>query len=194
MAKATALTPDETRQLARLEAAVQAAVPHTLTMIEAGKALEAIRSRQLYRAISGSFDDYVQARFGMTRRRADQLIAFAGIHDAAHETGTAVLGLSERSLRPLAGMDPDEVKDTISEAAADPAGVTPATIRKAAARRKKPKVAKAPRPWRQKVPCALVVVTLGRKAAAAGIDIEAALLAALEAHRRDRGGRAGEAA
>lgn len=194
MAKANALTPDEARQLARLEAAVQAAVPHTLTMVEAGKALATIRDRQLYRATSGSFDDYVQARFGMTRRRADQLVAFAGIHDAAGELRTAVLDSSERTLRPLAGMAPEEVQATISEAAADPDGVTPATIRRAAARRKKTKAAKAPRPWRQKVPCALVVVTLGRRAAAAGVDIEAALLAALEAHRRDRGGRAGEAA
>lgn len=194
MAKANQLTPDEARQLARLEATVQSAVPHTLTMVEAGKALATIRDRQLYRATASSFDDYVHARFGMTRRRADQLIAFAGIQDAAGELRTAVLDLSERSLRPLAGMEPAEVQATISEAAADPAGVTPATIRKAASRRKKPKAAKAPRPWRQKVPCALVVVTLGRKAAAAGVDIEAALLAALDAHRRGRGDRAGEAA
>lgn len=194
MAKANALTPDEARQLARLEAAVQAAVPHTITMVEAGKALEAIRSRQLYRATASSFDDYVQTRFGMTRRRADQLIAFAGIEAAAGELRTAVLDLSERAVRPLAGMAPEEVQATLSEAAADPAGVTPATIRRAAARRKKTKAAKAPRPWREKVPGAVVTVVFNRRAVAAGIDVEAALVAALEKHRRDRGGRAGEAA
>lgn len=190
---ANTLTADEARQLARLEAQVEAGINSVMVMIDAGKALAAIRDRQLYR-LSGTWDDYCQTRFRITRRRADQLISFAGVNDAIQETGTVVPKISERAARPLVGMDAVTVKAVIAEAADDPAGITPASIRKAAARRKKPKAAKAPRPWRQKVPCAVVVVELNRKAAAAGIDIEAALIAALEAHRQGRDGRAGEAA
>lgn len=193
MSATDTLSADEARQLARLEAQVDAGIGSVLVMIEAGKALAAIRDRQLYR-LSGTWEDYVQSRFRMTKRRADQLIAFAGVNDAVQEMGTTVPKISERAARPLVGMDAVTVRAVISEAADDPAGITPATIRKAAAKRKPAKAAKAPKPVRLKVPCAVVVVELNRKAAAAGVDIESALIAALEAHRQGRDGRAGEAA
>ena len=194
MPKPAQLTPDEQRQLARLEAQVAAAVPHINAMIDAGKALQAIRDRQLYRASAATFDQYVEARFGMTRRRADQLVAFAGVSTVLEELGTAVPEISERAARPLAGMDADTIREVIQEAAGDPAGVTPATIRKAASRRKKARSAKAPRPWRERVPCAIVTVVLNRRAAGAGVDVEAALLSALEKYRQARGDQAGAAA
>ena len=186
--KADTLSADERRQLDRLEAQVEAGVNSVMVLIEAGKALATIRDRQLYRT-SGTWEEYVHKRFRMTKRRCDQLIAFAGVNEVIQEMGTAVPKISERAARPLVGMDSDTVRVVLAEAAADPAGVTPATIRKAAGRRK-PKAAKAPRPVRLKVPCAIVTVALNAKAAKAGIDIEAALVAALEAHRRGRDGQA----
>lgn len=193
MTKAATLTADEQRQLARLEAQVDAGIGSVNVMIDAGKALATIRDRQLHRASAATWDEYVHARFKMTKRRADQLVSFAGVTDALQKMGTVVPEISERAARPLAGMDSDTVLKVIEDAANDPNGVTPASIRKAASRRK-PKAAKAPRPVRLKVPGAIVVVTLNAKAAKSGIDIEAALVAALDAHRRDRDGRAGEAA
>jgi hypothetical protein len=150
--------------------------------------LREIRQRQLYRHVAASWEAYLELH-GLTRRRADQLVAAAGVFEAvesvSQETGTAVPSLSERAIRPLVGLPPEEVTEAVIEAASSSDGITPASIRKAAGRRRKAKAAKAPRPARFRVPCGIVVVTLNRKAAAAGIDIEAALVAALEAVRRD---------
>jgi hypothetical protein len=190
MSKADTLSADERRQLERLEAQVDAGITSVMVMIEAGRALATIRDRQLFRASAASWDKYVSDRFKITRRRADQIVAFAAVHDTIQETGTRVPALSEKAVRPLVGMDADTVKVVLQEAGEEAGGVTPSSIRKAAAKRKKPKAAKAPRPVRLKVPCAVVIVELNRKASAAGIDIEAALVAALEAHRRGRDGQA----
>jgi hypothetical protein len=172
-------------QLEMLEGRVDAGIEAIDRMIEAGKALAVIRQRQLYRAASATWEGYVSTRFNLTKRRADQLIGFAEVQGVLDEMGTAVPKMSERSIRPLVGLDPEAVREVVSEASEDPAGVTPATLRKAAAKRKPKAKAKAPRPRRFKVPGGIVVVTLNAKAAAAGIDIEAALLAAVEAVRRD---------
>lgn len=193
MAKGT-LTEAERIVLARLEAAVEAGVSATMTVIEAGKALAEIRNRQLYRDFGGSWDDYVQTRFKITRRRADQLVSFAGVQDALKavqdETGTAVPTLSERAVRPLVGMDADTIKSVVAEAAGTPDGVTPATIRKAAGRRKA-KASKVPRPRRFKVPGAVVVVSFNRKGSGSAID---ALSAALRQAEDQLESQAGEAA
>ena len=174
---------------------VEAGIGGVEAMIEAGRALAEIRDSQLYRTTTTTWEAYVDQRFRITKRRCDQMIAFAGVVDAVSSSlGTTVPKLTERAIRPLVGMDAEAVEAVISEASEDPAGVTAASIRKAVAKRKKPKATKAPRPVRLKVPGAIVVVTLNRKASAAGIDIEAALLAALDAHRQGRDDRANEAA
>jgi hypothetical protein len=177
-------------QLEMLEGRVDAGIEAIDRMIEAGKALAVIRQRQLYRAASATWEGYVSTRFNLTKRRADQLIGFAEVQGVLDEMGTAVPKMSERSIRPLVGLDPDAVREVVSEASEDPAGVTPSSIRKAAAKRKPKAKAKAPRPWRQKVPCAVVSVVFNAKAQAAGVDVEAALVAALEAYRRQAGSEA----
>jgi hypothetical protein len=193
MAKGT-LTESERIALAKLESAVEAGVSATLTVIEAGKALATIRDRQLYRDSAATWDDYVQTRFRITRRRADQLVGFAGVQDALKavqdETGTAVPSLSERAARPLVGMDADTIKAVVAEASADADGITPATIRKAAGRRKA-KAAKAPRPRRFKVPGAIVTVTFNKKGSGSALD---ALAAAMRQAEDQLESQAGEAA
>lgn len=179
------LTADERAALARLEAKVQAGVTATMTMIEAGKALAEIRTRQLFRDSASTWDDYVHAAFKITRRRADQLIAFAGVQAALEETGTAVPVLSERAVRPLVGLSPDTISEIVSEAAETPEGVTATSIRKAASRRRKKAKLKVPRPVRLRVPGAVVEIAFNAKAAAGGFNVEAALQAALEASRRN---------
>ena len=177
--KAT-LTADEKAQLSRLEAVVEAGVKVTLPLIEAGKALAEIRRRQLYRDTAGSWDEYVQARFRITRRRADQLAAFAGVQEALEETGNPVPVFSEKAARPLVGLAKETVVAVVAEAAASPEGVTPETIRKAAAKRK-PKAAKAARPVRFKVPGWVIVATPNRKATGTVLEALASAMRQLEA-------------
>jgi hypothetical protein len=184
------LTDQDRADFARLNEAVGRAAKAAKAVIEGGRALREIRQRQLYRNVADSWEAYL-ALHGLNRRRADQLVAAAAVFEAvetvSHETGTVVPSLSERAIRPLVGLAPDDLNEAVIEAASSPDGITPATIRKAAGKRRKAKAAKAPRPRRFKVPGGIVVVTLNRKAAAAGIDTEAALMAALEAVRRDGG-------
>jgi len=182
------LTDQDRADFERFNEAVGRAVKAAKAVIAGGQALREIRQRQLYRHVAASWEAYLELH-GLTRRRADQLVAAAGVFEAvetvSHETGTAVPSLSERAIRPLVGLAQDDVAAAVAEAASSSDGITPASIRKAAGRRRKAKAAKAPRPVRFRVPCGIVVVQLNRKAAAAGIDLEAALTAALEAARRD---------
>ena len=167
------LTADERIVLARLEAAVEAGVKATLTVLEAGKALAEIRDRQLFRDSAATWDQYVDQRFSITKRRADQMIAFAGVKAALDEMGTRVPILSEKAARPLVGLAPDTMAEVVAEAASSPEGVTAGSIRKAAARRRKGKV-KVHRPRRFKVPGAVVTITFNRKSNGSALDALAA--------------------
>lgn len=183
------LTAEERAEFTKLNEAVGRAAKAAAAILEGGLALKAIRDRQLYRHSVPTWEAYL-ALHGLTRRRADQLVAAAGVLQAvesvSHETGTVVPSLSERAVRPLVGLAPEAVAEAVSEAASSPDGITPATLRKAATRRKA-KASKTPKPRRFKVPGGIVTVALNRKAAAAGIDLEAVLVAALKAVRRDGG-------
>ena len=182
------LTDSERTILARLELAVDEAVDAISRMIEAGKALSEIKLRQYYRDQARTWPDYVTTRFKMTARRADQIIVFAGltatIEAVSEETGTPVPILSERAVRPLAGLAEDDLKGAIREAAAD-GGLTPRSIGKAASSRKaKTRKASIPRPVRLRVPGGIVTVEVNRAGLAAGATIETLLTAAIEAATR----------
>ena len=88
-------------------------------------------------------------------------------------------------------MDANDAAEAVIEAAGTSEGITPATIRKAAAKRKKTKAAKVPRPRRFKVAGAIVSVTFNRKGTGSAID---ALTAALRQAEADLERQAGEAA
>ena len=169
------LTDEELIALGTLEAKVDAAVEAARTVLEAGKALAEIRNRQLFRDTAATWDGYCQVRFRMTKRRADQMIAFAGVRDAIEEMGTSGSHLSERATRPLVGMAADTIREVVAEAAGSDDGITPATIRKAAAKRK-PKAAKVRRPARFRVPGATVTVAFNRKATGSVTEILQAAL------------------
>jgi hypothetical protein len=173
------LTYEERKEFERLDQAVALGTKAATVVIAAGRALGTIRERQLYRDVAGSWETYLE-RHGLTRRRADQMVAAAATLDAVAEavqqkTGTAVPTLSERAIRPLVGMDAEAAAEVVIEAAGTTEGITPATIRKAAAKRKAGK-AKVPRPRRFKVAGAIVMVAFNRKGNGSAID---ALTAAL---------------
>lgn len=179
----TEMTPEDRRDFTRFDEAVSLAARAAKVVIEGGAALKAIRDRQLYRAVCGNWDDYLK-RHGLTRRRADQLVAAAGVLEAVSERvqaelGTVVPDLSERAIRPLASLDPDQAAEAIIEAARTEDGITSATIRKAAAKRRKgPKV---PRARRFKVPGGTVTVEWNRKGNGSAIEALAAALSQAEA-------------
>lgn len=183
------LTDNERTILARLESAVDEVIDVIPRMIEAGKALNEIKAKQLYRDQAKTWQSYVDQRFRMTARRADQLIVFAGLTAAieavSEETGTTVPVLSERAVRPLAGLAIEDAKDAIREAAAD-GGLTPRSIGKAASSRKaKSRKASIPRPVRLRVPGGIVTVEINRAGVASGATVATLLTAAIEAATRE---------
>lgn len=178
-AGAADMTPEDRRDFTRFDEAVALATRAAKVVIEGGRALKAIRDRQLFRMVCGTWDEYLK-RHGLTRRRADQMVAAAGVLDAVSEAvqseiGTAVPELSERAIRPLVGLATDEAAKVVIEASRTADGITPATIRKAAGRRRKA-TGKAARPQRFRVPGAVIVVTWNRKASGSVVD---ALMAAI---------------
>ena len=187
-------TFEERKEFDRLDQAVAFGTKAAKVMIEAGRALGTIRDRQLFRDVAATWETYLE-RHGLTRRRADQMVAAATTWDAVSETvsnklGTAVPTLSERAIRPLISMSSEAAADAVIEAARTTEGITPASIRKAAARRK-PKAAKVPRPRRFRVAGAIVSVTFNRKGTGSAID---ALTAALRQAEDDLVRQASEAA
>ena len=183
------LTDNERSILARLESAVDEVLDAIPRMIEAGKALHELKGKQLYRDQARTWPDYVTTRFKMSARRADQLIVFAGlsatIEEVSKEIGTEVPVLSERAVRPLAGLAIEDAKDAIRAAAAD-GGLTPRSIGKAASSRKaKSRKASIPRPVRLRVPGGIVTIEINRAGVAAGATVATLLTAAIEAASRE---------
>jgi hypothetical protein len=183
------LTTEERKLFDKLDEKVTLGVRAAKVVSDAGKALATIRDRQLYRDVVPTWEEYLE-RHGLTRRRADQMVAAANTLDAVQQavsskTGTVVPELSERAIRPLVGLAPESAAEAVIEAAASPEGITPASVRKAAAKRKsKAKVVRVPRPVRFRVPGAVIEVAFNAKGAAGGFDVAAALEAALESARR----------
>ena len=140
------------------------------TVVEKGAAaLTRIRDGQLWRDVAHSWDDYL-TRHSLSARRANQIIhAFKIKTEFSGKTGTVVPELSERSMRPMAGMTTDEAVETLSIAAADAEGITPASIRRAVSQ-KKSKGVKVPKSVRMPVPGAIIVIEWNRKGVTTGFD------------------------
>lgn len=119
------LTQDEERERHRLELRVERA------FYEAGVALRELRDKRLYRSTHRTFEEYCQDRFGYTRRRPYQLIEAAivfenlctngtqnnnatnelctiGTQNNSLPVGKDILPTSERQVRDLINLEPDE--------------------------------------------------------------------------------------
>ena len=167
--KVATLTYSEQVEFDALDQAVGMACKAADVVEKGAAALTRIRDGQLWRDVANSWDDYL-TRHSISARRANQIIhAFKIKNEFSEKTGTAVPELTERSFRPMAGMTTDEAVETLSIAAADAEGITPASIRRAVTQ-KKSKGVKVPRAVRVPVPGAIIVIEWNRKGVATGFD------------------------
>ena len=181
------LTATEQAEFVKLDQAVSLAVRAARVVEAGGAALAAIKAGQLYRDTATSWDAYCESH-GISANRANQIIrAFQTQTHISSKTHTAVPVLSERAIRPLVSLTESDAVEAINEAAATAGGISPKSIRIAAARRKA-KASKLPRPIRLRIPGWNVVLTPNRAAAATGFDTIVALEKAIEFVRRRRAG------
>lgn len=101
------------------------------TFCEVGDALLKIRDARLYRASHASFEAYCREKWGMTRRRADQLIEASAvvIGLASENHGSQIT--TERQARELAKV-PEESRAEVLKEAAEAGPVTAKAIKAAA--------------------------------------------------------------
>jgi hypothetical protein len=101
------LTMMEQSELARHEATIERGLA---TFVDVGQALFAIRDGRLYRLDYGTFEDYCRERWGFTGERARLLMRSAEVVNHLAETPTmvGVLPTTERHVRPLTSLQPDQ--------------------------------------------------------------------------------------
>ena len=96
------LTEDEEKERHRLELKVERA------FVEAGTALRELRDKRLYRSTHRTFEDYCRERFAFTRMAAHFKIAAATIWENLYTNGIQTLPSSERQVRELATIEPEQ--------------------------------------------------------------------------------------
>lgn len=124
------LTGPEAARLADLEARIRRGME---TFVEVGTALAEVRESRLHRATHATFEDYCRDRWGLTDRRARQLMEAA-------EIGTMVPVSNERQARAIAPVIKSEGPEAAAEVlrtAAESGPVTAKGITEAASNRAK---------------------------------------------------------
>lgn len=121
------LTAVERSTLTHAEAKIERGLS---SFIEVGEALAEVRDSRLYREEYGTFEAYCRERWGITDRRARQMID-ATITVSSLPTGT-IVPTSEGQARELSGLDPETAADVMQRANdATNGNVTAAAIRAA---------------------------------------------------------------
>lgn len=136
------LSPQEERERHRLELRVERA------FFEAGLALRELKEQRLYRNTHRTFEEYCYARFGYTRRRPYQLIEAAivfenlctigtqnsetndllctsGTQDRTPSAERQVLPTSERQVRDLVNLEPEQQRQVWQQAVKQAEGKVP---------------------------------------------------------------------
>jgi DNA N-6-adenine-methyltransferase (Dam). len=108
-----ALSIDELDTLARCEIAIQRGLK---TFVEVGEALLTIREGRLYRSAHRTFEDYCQVRWGMQRAHAYRLMDASAVVSNLSPMGDIPLPTSERQLRPLTSLTPEQQRQAWQEA------------------------------------------------------------------------------
>jgi hypothetical protein len=107
------LTEQEQRDRLHLERRVERAV------FEAGKALAELRDHRLYRSTHKTFEDYCRERFGYSRRQPYLLMDAAVVFDNLLEKCDPldhILPTSERQVRPMTKLEPQQQQDVWQQA------------------------------------------------------------------------------
>jgi hypothetical protein len=125
------LTVEEERDRLLLERQVERA------FYEAGKALAQLRERRLYRSTHKTFEQYCQDRFGFGRHAANRLITGASVvanlvsighQNPSGETrtiGSHILPTTERQVRPLTQLEPEQQRSVWEQAVTEAGGKVP---------------------------------------------------------------------
>jgi hypothetical protein len=127
------LTPDEERQRLFWERKVERA------FYEAGTALKELRDRRLYRSTHKTFEEYCRDRFGYSRRKMDYLISGSEVfenlqtrtigsqsdRDETITIGSQILPISERQVRPLTQLEPEQQREVWQQAVEAAGGKVP---------------------------------------------------------------------
>lgn len=88
--------------------ALETTIDRNLTaFLAVGEALHEIRESRLYRADHATFDEYLEARWDITRQRASQLIAGAQVAQVASTSGLQIE--NERQARELVGLSNEQI-------------------------------------------------------------------------------------
>jgi hypothetical protein len=139
------LTPEEERERLFLERKVERA------FYQAGKALTELRDRRLYRSTHKTFEEYCKDRFGFGRHAANRLIAGASVVEnlvtisaqnqseemvpIGHQNqsgemvpiGEQILPTTERQVRPLTQLEPDQQREAWQQAVSEAGGKVPSS-------------------------------------------------------------------
>ncbi len=106
---------------------------------EAGKALQELRNRRLYRSTHRTFESYCQERFGFSRRHINYLITAVDVVDnlkmgtigsqksetETRTNGAQILPTSERQVRPLTKLEPEQQREAWTKAVESAGGKVP---------------------------------------------------------------------
>ncbi|MCC5602081.1 hypothetical protein [Nostoc favosum] len=118
----TELTQEEQSDRLHLERKVERAV------FEAGKALMELRDRRLYRSTHRTFEEYCRDRFGYSRRQPYLLMDAAIVFDNLLEKCDPmdhILPTSERQVRPMTKLEPQEQQEVWLRAVEQAGGKVP---------------------------------------------------------------------
>lgn len=109
----TALTKPEKSVLAELEAEIERGLNN---FVDVGNAFLRIRNERLYRAEFGSFQEYCEAKWQMTKVHAYRMIDAAEIAENL-KGNQLVTPTTESQLRPLRNLEPVQQREVWKEAA-----------------------------------------------------------------------------
>jgi len=106
------MSPEELAQLESCETIIRRGIE---TFLEVGQNLAIVRDKKLYRHEHGTFEEYVDAKWHMTKQRAYQLIGAADAHHVlASRFDVSTLPTDERAMRELMKVPSDMVAEVLS--------------------------------------------------------------------------------
>ncbi len=118
------LLPGEANELAYCELIIERGLE---TFVEVGEALRIVRDKRLYRTTDGTFEAYVERRFGMSVRQAYRLCEARDVirnlvppttPGGVNNCSPLALPATASQTRPLAALAPDEQRAAWAEAVA----------------------------------------------------------------------------